>query len=150
MSIDFILHRLSTRKGKGAGEGKTFGCPLPGNTGVLTEKSVSIKSPPQDIAFKKTENFPEDRQKIFTHKEKKKKKKMPPEKIDQKKKQFLKQKIAEQTEKVKKCKSQPKGCIALFPKLMKKAQQENFQNKRFLCKKNIALSAFPKTKTFML
>lgn len=75
---------------------------------------------------------------------------MPPEKIDQKKKQFLKQKIAEQTEKVKKCKSQPKGCIALFPKLMKKAQQENFQNKRFLCKKNIALSAFPKTKTFML
>ena len=30
---------------------------------------------------------------------------MPPEKIDQKKKQFLKQKIAEQTEKVKKCKS---------------------------------------------
>ena len=129
MSTDFILHRLSTRKGKGSGEGKTFGCPLPGNTVVLTEKSVSIKSPPQDIALQKTENFPKDRQKIFTHKKKKKKKKIPPEKIDQKKKQFLKQKIAEQTGKVKKFNAIFRLTLALFPKLMKKITARKLPDK---------------------
>ena len=42
---------------------------------------------------------------------------MPPEKIDQKKKQFLKQKIAEQTEKVKKCNVALFTCIALFNRI---------------------------------
>lgn len=46
---------------------------------------------------------------------------MPPEKIDQKKKQFLKQKIAEQTEKVKKFNAIFRLTFALFQKLMKKS-----------------------------
>ena len=80
---------------------------------------------------------------------------MPPEKIDQK---TISEKIAEQTEKVKKWNAIFRLTLSLFQNLWKKSQQENFQiswtnnfqNKRFLHKKNIALSAFPKTKTFML